>query len=283
MAFRQSEDREDDGIRDTHPRIRPRKAWKCSAARHLAAAAEKELLGEDEVHNWLLAAYSHRIDQAIRGDATPSLPNELMQRLENLERFDRYKIDRARQRSKIIGDSKVDPFRRYLQGRGQEGIALRISELNSIHEGDVLQVKLQQLRSDFPDEEIGVLAVELAAALRLDQAYGKKKLQELLKEDLEDIPLESSVGLIATGLELARHLNEQLAFEKLAEQLGAALEDNRNVSPSSLPVDVLVDAVHQGYGSQTVLDLLSKLERSLREAEADSVEPGEAYLEESIR
>jgi hypothetical protein len=74
-------------------------------AKGLVAEAKRALAPSetDPVHAYLLAAYSARVDQAIAGIAseTPLSP-ELGAQLANLERFDRYKVDRLREHSRIL-------------------------------------------------------------------------------------------------------------------------------------------------------------------------------------
>jgi len=74
-------------------------------ARELVAAARKLLDTHisDPVHAYLAAAFAARVDQAIAGMAPETaLPDELVAQLAALDRNQRYKTDRLRERSRIL-------------------------------------------------------------------------------------------------------------------------------------------------------------------------------------
>ncbi|HEY1811353.1 MAG TPA: hypothetical protein VGG74_03295 [Kofleriaceae bacterium] len=74
-------------------------------ARELVAAARTSLgpAISDPVHAYLVAAFAARVDQAIAGMASETpLPDELVAQLAALDRNQRYKTDRLRERSRIL-------------------------------------------------------------------------------------------------------------------------------------------------------------------------------------
>jgi hypothetical protein len=74
-------------------------------ARELVAAARTSLgpAISDPVHAYLVAAFAARVDQAIAGMASETpLPDELAAQLASLDRNQRYKTDRLRERSRIL-------------------------------------------------------------------------------------------------------------------------------------------------------------------------------------
>src|SRR5437016_2014693 len=74
------------------------------ASNDLFDLAKKDLEKGDDVHRFLLGAFGHRIKQAQGGykNAGP-LPAEQMEYLQkNMERLQRYVVDRLRQHSRIL-------------------------------------------------------------------------------------------------------------------------------------------------------------------------------------
>ena len=102
-------------------------------ARGLVADARKALepTAVDPVHAYLMAAYGARVDQAIAGIASETpLPDELGTQLANLDRVNRYKVDRLREASRILEPlDRPDAIGAWIKkekdSRGPEFAALR--------------------------------------------------------------------------------------------------------------------------------------------------------------
>ena len=78
---------------------------RASRARELVAAARKllDVHISDPVHAYLASAFAARVDQAIAGMAPETaLPDDLVAQLAALDRNQRYKTDRLRERSRIL-------------------------------------------------------------------------------------------------------------------------------------------------------------------------------------
>jgi len=100
-------------------------------ARDLAREASAWIDTEDPVHGFLFAAYQARLEQAIAGDPpeTP-LPAEIAVRLNQAERFVRFKIDRLREASKVLEpQERLSPFEGFVRQqsdpRGEEFASMR--------------------------------------------------------------------------------------------------------------------------------------------------------------
>jgi hypothetical protein len=67
------------------------------------------------IHSYLVQAYGARIDQAVdRRPLTTPLPPRITAQLQSLSNFDRYKVDRLREVSKILEpDDSLDPIADY--------------------------------------------------------------------------------------------------------------------------------------------------------------------------
>ncbi|MEO8840731.1 MAG: hypothetical protein ABI591_25110 [Kofleriaceae bacterium] len=104
-------------------------------ARSLVADAKKALTPlqgpNPEVHGYLIAAYSARVDQAIAGIAAETpLSDELGTQLTSLDRVARYKVDRLREASRILEPlERPDAIGAWIKkekdSRGPEFAALR--------------------------------------------------------------------------------------------------------------------------------------------------------------
>jgi cellulose synthase operon protein C len=100
-------------------------------ARDQARQASAWLKPSDPVHGFLLGAYQARIEQAAAGlPAETPLPAELGARLNQLERFVRFKIDRLREASKVLEPQEhMTPFegfvRQQADPRGEEFAPMR--------------------------------------------------------------------------------------------------------------------------------------------------------------
>lgn len=88
-------------------------------------------VASDPVHNYLIAAFTARIEQAIAGDSPEApLPDALRAQLESLDRVSRYKVDRLREASRILEPLErpdaIGAFSKKQQdSRGPEFAALR--------------------------------------------------------------------------------------------------------------------------------------------------------------
>src|SRR5262249_54724539 len=93
------------------------------ASRELLVRAQGVLGQADDVHQFLLGAFQHRISQALEGKphAGP-LPDEHLEYLGKMERMPRYVVDRLRQHSRILEpNQRIDPYRHW---------SMRMSELD---------------------------------------------------------------------------------------------------------------------------------------------------------
>src|SRR5262245_54701401 len=81
------------------------------ACSRLWREARQELTNLDEIHQWLCSALSFRIRQAVEGEPHAGrLSRSLRDRLEQMERTTRYKVQRLLAHSRILEPyERVDP------------------------------------------------------------------------------------------------------------------------------------------------------------------------------
>jgi cellulose synthase operon protein C len=164
-----------------------------SESRKLQQAAEKVLDRKDPTPAFLLQAYGYRIEQSIkRKPHGGPLPSELLERLDSLEKQDRwirYRIDRLRQQSRLLDPHEhVDGFRR-----------MSIAGFKDEHERDLLMLQ------DVRDES------------RLQSAVEQFLAHE---ETIEASPMVR-VARLAALLPVLPRLGEKLTIESLDRGLQA--------------------------------------------------------------
>jgi hypothetical protein len=200
------------------------------ACRDLLLQAWQVLEDQDVVHHYLLQAYDHRIQQALKGQAhSGPLPAEQLEALERMETLNRYKVDRLRHHSRILEpQEKIDPYRGAVRRRtmlllgdklGHElanlpGIADRAELADGIHR------LLRQTSSGVKQkmERVRVLGVALELAPRLGEEFAREMLSQVaptldaLPEALPQAGLLETVlthaELLEKGLFLAAHFDQ---------------------------------------------------------------------------
>jgi hypothetical protein len=83
-------------------------------SRELYHPAASSLAPMDEAHQFLLAAYTWRIEEARAGHPYGALPEPMCQRLDGMDRLLRFVVDRLRKHSRIIEpEAGVNPYRHW--------------------------------------------------------------------------------------------------------------------------------------------------------------------------
>lgn len=196
------------------------------ALRDEALAAVDE---SDAIHGYLRQAYTERIDQALEGQpAETPLSRELSGRLNELERFPRYKVDRLRQASAILEpQERLDPVLAFQQDqsdpRGPEFAALRGMRDADELSGRVQVVMAQALASETSvEDKARLLDGVMDFFPMLPEAEAVPHLR-LLMTRVDDVPAPRRYQLYEEALMLAGLFGRQGLARELVERSAALL------------------------------------------------------------
>ena len=197
--------------------------------RRLQDRADRALLRSDRdvVHTWLGLAFVYRIDQALEGKSGGPLPEDLMVRLPQMEKMPRYKVDRLRERSRVLEPvERLDPYRYIRHGTEQERELTLLGDLLNRNE---LERRLQQFLSyenPRPGDEARIVSTALDLAPRLGEAFAAPVLERvppLLDRGLA--PVER-VAVLEKGLFVAAHFDHPELVQDLVNRLQALLGED---------------------------------------------------------
>jgi hypothetical protein len=187
----------------------------------LLDAAQEALAHRDEIHTWLAQAYAYRVRQARDGKANVGgLPAELVQQLEPMAAMPRYKVDRLRERSRILEPhERIDPYRHWI-GRYYDALSRELAGLFDVTDRVELQSRLTRLLpagrmpgsspSDMP-----VLAAALDLAPRIGEAFAREVLGRV-EPALDATPgMVEQAALLEKGLLLAAHFDQTQQVQAL--------------------------------------------------------------------
>ena len=198
-------------------------------SRRLQNRADMALLKKDRdvVHTWLGFAFVHRIDQALEGKSGGPLPDDLMVRLPQMDKMSRYKVDRLRERSRVLEPvERLDPYRYIRHGTEQER---ELTLLGDILDRGELEARLQRFlafENLRPGEEARILTTALDLAPRLGEAFADLVLERvppLLDRALS--PVER-VAVLEKGLFVAAHFDHPELVQDLVTRLQALLGED---------------------------------------------------------
>ena len=152
------------------------KLGEVAESKRIMADAIGNLVARDPIHYWLGSAFEFRITQALTGQSNQSqLSENLLERLEAMERMSRYKVDRFRGQSRMIEPhERINAFTRWHR-RHPDELSKRLSELTDISDREQLQSTLTDVLSDTKTDtktygRVLVSAMELAPRLGEDLA-----------------------------------------------------------------------------------------------------------------
>lgn len=200
-------------------------------ARRIVTWAQQKLGSKDTVHGWAFQVYEHRINEAAKGQRPGHLPQETMALLEYMSRDERYKVDRLRQRSRLIEPmERIDSFRNFHR-RYPDDFSRELAQLSEIIARDELHTKLRALLSNPPEgaqTPLGRVRL-IAKGLEFSPRVGEDLAIELLSQvqpawDSIDDVVERAV-LLEKALLVAAHFDQQGTMHSLLEQFNAALPD----------------------------------------------------------
>jgi FtsH ternary system domain X7 len=190
-----------------------------------------ETLRKDFIHHWLFAAFEHRLGEALKGrPPVDSLPRDLLEEAELMDRMDRYKIDRLREHSQLLEPhERIEPYRRW-HGCHADELSRMLDGLSDVLDRADLAKRLGTLlaeqRPDAQRTRIVATSLELAPRLGEAVAEGILKYVPPLLDRLND-PLEQAL-LLEKALLLAANYDRKsdvLNFVERMHQLLLAQKD----------------------------------------------------------
>ena len=198
-------------------------------ARALRVGAQKALDLEDPVNGFLVSAYAARVDQALEGQpADAPLPPELSGRLDALESFSRYKVDRLRQASTVLEpQERLDPVgafhRRARDPRGDEFAGLRgQTDPQALEAGLEPLIARASGPGVAPDDRLRLLDGALDFLPLLSESRAVPLLERMMRS-ISDIPPERRVLVLEDALRVAGHFGRQELVRELTRQLADLL------------------------------------------------------------
>lgn len=188
-------------------------------AESLLEEAKEKLPSGDPVHDWAIAAFEHRIRQAISGSAAKDeLPSELTAALSTMAKMERYSLDHLCRYSAIVsphdevgvGGSTAAAFRR-THSIEQGGVAGQIALIQDTTDRDELTGHLMRLLEEISDvkNRFAVIQAGLEAGPRVGEVVARDLLDEaksILDETGDESPIERA-RLLERGLTLAAHFD----------------------------------------------------------------------------
>jgi hypothetical protein len=186
----------------------------------------KKLDGKDLIHKWVFQAFSLRIEQALAGEASQGqLSEALLQQLETMDRMDRYKLDRIRERSRILEPHiRIDPYRNWHQ-RFTDELSRELAMLQNIVDGDELNTRIVQLMQKY---NTGTDLVRmLPVVLQLSPRVGEKFACSLLEQVPAAIsqcrhPMDQAI-LLQRAMHIAANYGRVNLVQEFVASLIAAL------------------------------------------------------------
>lgn len=170
----------------------------------------------DPIHRWLFEAYRHRIESVSNGTPLSSpFPAKMMERLEQMDRLDRYKVDRLRQHSSILEPvEKLDPYREWRR-RSENDLQKILADLFVENDRTALAAKINGLleRKLSPSDRAQVVTTALELSTRLGEGFARGLLTILpaLEKQLND-PIQKA-QLLEKGLQIGAHYDQTAAVQ----------------------------------------------------------------------
>jgi len=222
---------------------------------------------KDPIHGWFYSAFEFRIRAALDGRATDEqFAQTLLDKLADIERTPRYKIDRLLQNSRVLEPhATIDPYRRWL-GRYPDDLGRELAELFDENDREVLKESITSLLQRYAPKKNNVslsYARVVTTALELAPRLGESAAVELLA--LSQPLLSAKLDLIDRAAFLKQGLFVAAHFDRVEDvhQFVAKLED---LIPELVDAYLLTtsnDSTHDDT-AVAVESLLSRSFRGLR-------------------
>ncbi|MDA9857441.1 hypothetical protein N9D23_04920 [Rubripirellula sp.] len=247
------------------------------SCQRMLAEATHALADKDAVHRWLLDAYSERIQQAFSGQsAGVEFSSDLMERLEEMSRGQRYVIDRLRQRSSVLEPHvAIDPFETFLERSGDD-LSGELLELRRIQDSDLLGSCLDAmlLRYTDPTDRIRILPVALQVVPRLGERFARRLIGDVWTAVDHCEQAFAKANLLHHSFVIAAHFDLIDLVQKLVDMLGTVLPElvheyiSLTVADRSQveAIETLISQSFQGMRRLGMRDEMGLLYRQLEES-----------------
>ncbi len=174
--------------------------------------ATKMLDVKDPVHGFLVQAYSARVAHALEGlPAETPLPPDVAARLNALEKFSRYKVDRVRQFSQVLEpQERLDPVVAFQRGE-QDPRGPEFTELRGMSNVAALEEAVERIfvkaRKSTPDDRARLFdgVMDFFPTIGVDRAV--RYLEEIVSS-VSDIPEPRRAELLEEAFMLAGHMGD---------------------------------------------------------------------------
>ena len=250
-----------------------------SNARRLQERAAGVLSKRDEIHHFLLRAYTHRIQQVLEGKAhSGPLPAELLDELSQISRRtnaegkavhnDAYKINYLRECSRVLEpQEKVNPLMYMLALSERSKELLAISELDDRAQMQQRLTRLLQ-STKAADEQAEVFKTALELAPRISEAFAVDLLGRLSKaldawgpiDHVNQMELRGT--LLERGLFLAAHFDQAALVQAMVGRLVRMIELRSGEEPHRL-FDALIGQSFRGLRKLGLRDECDRLLQQL--------------------
>jgi cellulose synthase operon protein C len=242
--------------------------------RRLVEDARKDLLDHpDAVHGWLYRAFEFRISQALQGEPLAGpLPVSHVRKLKDIERTERYKIDRLREHSTILDPHEaLDPYREWKKYH-IEAFDQRLNELFDINDRDRLLEAVKKLFAQKQPiaERARLVTAALELSPRLGEKFGLKILQHVIPTDRKLSDPVARAALLENGLEIAAHFDQRDLVPQFLDRLHGLLQHQEDADVKTLAA--LETVLMQSFRGLRRLGMRNELARLLDEF-ARSVRP----------
>jgi hypothetical protein len=241
----------------------------------MTAKSRLENVADDPVHAVLANAYAARVTAALAGKPpTTALPANIEAQIALLDRMERYKVDRLREASRVLGPPEaIDAIgafaRRIKDARGAD-----FEKLQGIVDPDarakILSQVLENVAQAAEDERATVLDGALVEAERLPAALAKRVLATAIAQ-IELAPAARRGRVYARALAVAAKSDPQ-RLPQLAEQAGPALAklDAWDLAPA---LEVLVRSIGKTHRTE-----LGAIWKHVESKALDTKKPDQARL-----
>ena len=199
--------------------------------KELLEAVTPKLESKDAIHRWVAAAFRERIDHALQAKPIEmQLSERIVSQLDELDKMDRYKVDRLRQHSRILEPHvRIDPFRNWHK-RFNDELSRVIASLQNQTDREQLNAEIGNLLQTYtsPKERIRLFSEVIPLAPRIGEKFSLELLREVpvLLEHCEQ-PMDRAL-LLQRALHVAAHFGQIDLVRSFVDELMKSLPEMTN-------------------------------------------------------
>jgi hypothetical protein len=238
-------------------------------ARRLVAGASP-VLGMNEVHQFLLEAYTYRIKQVLEGKPHEGpLPAVQMELLSQMHRMPMYTVDRLRQHSRILEpDEKIDPYR-YWGGRISE-LDGTLGQLADLTDKEQIRTRVHELLKKHANGARGkentarILRSALNLAPRIGDDFAREMLERVtpahdaLPEPTDQPSLMDQARFLENALGVAVHFDRHEYVHPLVTRFEGLVRP-RNGARTVQAVELLIGLFFHTFRKLGLRDEIDRL------------------------